>query len=161
MQENSRNILVKRKIPDTFYAPPVLKTQVFSNEQLSHINQTHMNSLPLQEKITYTNLCEGIQSKFVNNFEFPEKQQAVNRNDQVLSCSPIHTTMNENKKLIPSVANNFMMNHCKTYSLPVSFEEQYQHHMLNDSALNYNARNSQIWHPPTRNENYVKGDIKI
>ena len=83
MQENSRNNLVKRKIPDTFYEHnPVLKTQVFSNEQRAHINHSHTNSLPIQDQCiapvnnltgSYSSLCETTPSKF----DFSVKQQPV------------------------------------------------------------------------------------
>ena len=165
MQENARNSLVKRKIPDTFYAPPILKTQVFSNEQRSHINHTHTNSLPLHDHCiatinnltgSYTNLCETTQCKF------EVKQQPDYVNDHMLSNSLNHANMNENISIQPSFANHFSMNHSqhsKTYSLPVLFEQPSKPHKLNDPVLNFNDSNFQNFQPPIPNKNQLQGGI--
>ena len=146
---NRNSSLVKRKIPDTFYAPPVLKTQVFSSNELTqspqhklplraHINHSHTNSLPVdtmhpafnptQSNLHPTGSVNNLTELNPNASLFnttPMKsqiQQQQHQQSMYASYSPMHLT-NENTKVNQSNYVN-QSQHAKTYSLPVSFDPQ-------------------------------------
>lgn len=175
----SRNSsLIKRKIPDTFYAPPVLKTQVFSSseiisqpkvppQQRSHINHSHTNSLPVDTSSTahpFSQATPNIHpSGSVNNlaeltssaqFTPMKTQQQQQQQSQIYSTySPMH--MSAESKLAQSNYVN-QSPHAKTYSLPVSFDQQQQQQQQQQG--NYSSTNH-LLQPPVRNKHL--GDIPL
>ena len=151
----NRNSNVKRKIPDSFYKPPVLKTQLFSIEQRS-IHHAHTNSLPVETPLQMTTPNLHSTSSFNNLYEAayttPTKQPQTAQpmmNNHFANSNPIGINNPViNKHLDQPQFGNQAGQHVKTYSLPVSFEPST--YVNNGNGY---MSNSQVLPPPTRNFN--------
>lgn len=142
----SRISHAKRKMPESFYRPPVQKTQLFSaSEILPHsIHHSHTNSLPVdaspQQLASLANAHSANnlydKSKSVKN---TSHMYYLPKNDAQLAISP----------LVKSEQQYF---HSKTYSLPCTFDPVQQ-----NSHLMGNGHNLA---PPSRSQNPI-GDIPL
>lgn len=162
---NNRNNIVKRKIPESFYAPPVLKTQVFSSElQRSHINHSHTNSLPV-ETVQYTTQpsINNLNStgSFNNltdqsNYSSFQQQQHVPVPQQLQQQQqPIAFP---NQQVMNVINENNQSQHAKTYSLPVSFDNP---PLINSNNNNNQFANTHLQPPLKNSKNLIQGDIPL
>lgn len=134
----------KRKMPESFYRPPVQKTQLFSaSEILPHaIHHSHTNSLPIdttpQQPANLSNAHSANNLYDKSNSMKNPSHMYFSKNDNPIGISP----------LVKSEQQYF---HSKTYSLPCTFDPIQQSHLMG---------NSQNLGPPVRSQNPM-GDIPL
>ncbi|CAF0723547.1 unnamed protein product [Brachionus calyciflorus] len=143
----SRISHAKRKMPDSFYRPPVQKTQLFSASEIlpRSIHHSHTNSLPVD--VPPQQLANISNALSVNNLyeksNSPKVQQSVFYAPQVEHTRGI-------SPLVGKPEQQFF--HAKTFSLPCTFDPNNQ--------SNPYAVNTQNFAPPLRTQN-PNGDIPL
>jgi hypothetical protein len=155
----SRASNVKRKMPESFYRPPVFKTQLFSGsiESQRIIHHAHTSSLPVEVPNAPINLTLA---QSVNNLNVtqPNFINPVNKPDSLYLKNIVSAESNgSNNAIYASIAPKAIASqqyltpqHVKTYSLPVSF----------DPTTSNSSGNSGMEPPPSRVYN-KNGDIPL
>jgi len=163
--------LVKRKMPESFYKPPVLKTQVCSIEAIHHQNHNHTHTFSLpslnETKNTKSPLQHNRQSPLIatgsidNINEHSHFNQPQNPTSQFNSSFKAQTSTQQHihQNLMPPLQpSHQQLHHAKTFSLPVSFDPNtYLLSSRNDigtksSSLSSNAHLQQL-QPPSSSFN--------
>lgn len=137
----------KRKMPESFYRPPVQKTQLFSASEIlpRSIHHSHTNSLP----------ADVPPQHLVN---LPNAHSANNLFDKSNILKPpahmYYSPKNESPLAIsPLVKSEQQFFHSKTYSLPCTFDPVQQNAHLTGNT-------NQSLAPPSRSQNPM-GDIPL
>lgn len=149
----NRTSNVKRKMPESFYRPPVLKTQLFSAQEIinqRNIHHSHTASLPIENPAPLKSNLNSASS--VNNLydnPAPVNHQSLSNSSNNLYPMPTDSP----KQAYPNpVQQQFF--HAKTFSLPVSFDPNPM------QSPNTYLSTSQTFAPPMRNYN-PNGDIPL
>lgn len=147
----NRSANVKRKIPDSFYRPPVLKTQLFSAYDTHQrvIHHSHTNSLPVEAPTPLKSNPNLVSSGSISNIYEKSNTKVHPLAQHTSTTKPL---LNDQVKSPYSPIINKLQDtqyfHSKTYSLPVSFDP------------NPILTTQQTFVPPVRNYN-PNGDIPL
>jgi hypothetical protein len=121
----NRSAMAKRKMPDTFYKPPLLKTQLFqpssgstlpemASPQHRIIHHSHTNSLPVDTSQLPANNSSNL------NPNVQPLGSAASTSNLYDHRMPINQAVNFNSMPSTTVGQS----HVKTFSLPVPFDQQ-------------------------------------